>query len=409
MIPEPTPTSERRNVALLFMAQALFQTGSVLAVTLAALVGALLAPDRSLATLSVTATIIATAVAMIPAALFMQRRGRKAGFLLGAGLGVLGGLLSAAALQFSSFALFIAGSLCAGGYQAFAQYYRFAAADVARPEFKSRAISWVIAGGIVAAIAGPNLARLTRDVGAVPFLASYLVFLALAIAALFVISRLTLAPAQGDEPLADPRPARPLRAIVRQPVFLTALIGSAVGSAVMVMVMTATPLAMEMHSHTLDDSATVIQWHVLGMFIPSFFTGGLIRRLGVLRVMAGGVILLAMHVAIALAGTDFIHFLSELILLGVGWNFLFIGGTTLLTEAYRPAERAKTQALHDFCVHGLGSLGSLSAGGILNALGWQAVNLTALPFLALALFAIAALAISRHTHREVAVAVPPAE
>lgn len=404
MIPEPSATSERRNVALLFVAQALFQTGSVLAVTLAALVGVLLAPDRNLATLSVTATIVATAATMIPAALFMQRRGRKAGFLLGAGLGALGGVLSAAALQFSSFSLFVVGSLCAGGYQAFAQYYRFAAADVARPEYKSRAISWVIAGGIVAAVAGPNLARLTRDVGAVPFLASYLVFLALAVAALFVISQLTLAPAQGDDAVTDDRPARPLRAIVRQPVFLTALTGSAVGSAVMVMVMTATPLAMEMHSHTLDDSATVIQWHVLGMFIPSFFTGGLIRRLGVLRVMTGGVILLAVHVAIAFVGTDFIHFLSELILLGVGWNFLFIGGTTLLTEAYRPAERAKTQALHDFCVHGLGSIGSLSAGGILNALGWQAVNLTALPFLALALVAIAALAISRHTWREVEVA-----
>lgn len=408
MISNPSPASERRNVALLFVAQALFQTGSVLAVTVAALVGALLAPDRTLATLSVTATIIATAATMIPAALFMQRRGRKAGFLLGAGLGVLGGLLSAAALQFSNFALFIVGSLCAGGYQAFAQYYRFAAADVARPEYKSRAISWVIAGGIVAAIAGPNLARLTRDVGAVPFLASYLVFFALSVIALLVISRLTL-PAQSDDPLVDEHPARPLRTIVRQPVFLTALTGSAVGSAVMVMVMTATPLAMEMHHHTLDDSALVIQGHVLGMFIPSFFTGGLIRRLGVLRVMAGGVILLAVHVAISLAGTTFLHFLSELILLGVGWNFLFIGGTTLLTEAYRPAERAKTQALHDFCVHGLGSLGSLSAGGVLNLLGWQAVNLTALPFLALALVAIAALALSRRNHREVAVAMPPAE
>lgn len=406
---DPTLTSERRNVALLFVAQALFQTGSVLAVTLAALVGALLAPDRSLAMLSVTATIIATAVMMIPAALFMQRRGRKAGFLLGAGLGALGGLLSAAALQFSSFPLFIAGSLCAGGYQAFAQYYRFAAADVARPAYKSRAISWVIAGGIVAAVAGPNLARLTRDVGPVPFLTSYLVFLTLALVALIVISRLTLAPTQGDEPVADARPARPLRTIVRQPVFLTALIGSAVGSAVMVMVMTATPLAMEMHNHSLDDSAIVIQWHVLGMFIPSFFTGTLIRRLGVLRVMAGGVIALGVHVAIALAGTEFIHFLSELILLGVGWNFLFIGGTTLLTEAYYPAERAKTQALHDFCVHGLGSIGSLSAGGILNALGWRAVNLTALPFLVLAMVAIAALAVSRYTRREVAVAMPPAE
>ena len=208
---------------------------------------------------------------------------------------------------------------------------------------------------------------------------------------LLIVTRIDIPPVVVSEVHG---PARPLLEIMRQPVFLTALTGSSVGYAVMIMVMTATPLAMQMCGQSLGASATVIQWHVLGMFVPSFFTGNLIRRYGVLTIMGIGIVLLAGHVAIALTGIEFLHFLSGLILLGVGWNFLFIGGTTLLTEAYRPTERAKAQAAHDFLMFGAVSLASFSAGDLLNAWGWQSVNLTVLPFLAIAAFAV--LALTRH-------------
>lgn len=282
-----------------------------------------------------------------------------------------------------------------GCNQAFAQYYRFAAAETASADFKSRAIAWVIAGGVVAAIAGPAIARFTQGIGPTPFALSFLSLVALGVVSTVIVSRLRLPPMAASVADADD-PARPLSQIMRQPVFIVALIGSAVGFSMMSMVMTATPLAMQICGQSVGAAATVIQWHVLGMYVPSFFTGNLIRRYGVLQIMAAGVLLLGAHVAIALSGIEFAHFLSGLILLGVGWNFLFIGGTTLLTEAYRPSERARTQATHDFLMFGLVSTASLSSGAILNAFGWRAVNFTVLPFLALALTMIVWLAIQRH-------------
>lgn len=384
----PTP-AEMRNVLLLASTQALFQTASVLVMTISGLVGLQLATDKSLATLPIALMMVAAAATMIPASMLMQRFGRKAGFLLGTMLGCTAGLTAAAAIWFHSFWLFVFANMLVGGYQGFAQYYRFAAADIASADFKSRAISWVIAGGVVAALAGPNIARVTQGIGPVPFMAAYLALFAVSVLALLIVTRIAIAaPVVVSEVHG---PARPLLEIMRQRVFLTALIGSSVGYAVMIMVMTATPLAMQMCGQSLGSSATVIQWHVLGMFVPSFFTGNLIRRYGVLPIMGIGIALLAGHVAIALTGIEFLNFLSGLILLGVGWNFLFIGGTTLLTEAYRPAERAKTQAAHDFLMFGAVSLASFSAGGLLDAWGWQSVNLTVLPFLGLALIAVAGL------------------
>lgn len=375
-------SAEKRNVLLLASTQALFQTSSVLVMTLSGLVGLQLASDKSLATLPIAIVMLAAAAAMIPASLFMQRFGRKAGFQLGAMLGWLAGPLAALAIWRNDFWLFIASNALIGGYQAFAQYYRFAAAEAASNAFKSRAISWVIAGGVVAALAGPNLARVTQDIGPLPFAASYLAMGGLGLLALLLLSRLQLPPAVVAEAHG---PARPLAEIMRQPVFLTALAASAVGFGAMLMVMTATPLAMRQCGQAFGAAATVIQWHVLGMFAPSFFTGDLIRRFGVLRIMAAGVLLLGAHVAIALSGVGYLHFLSGLILLGIGWNFLFIGGTTLLTEAYRPSERAKTQAAHDFLMFAVVSLGSFSAGSLLNAFGWRMVNVTTLPFLGIVL------------------------
>lgn len=371
-------SAEKRNVLLLASSQALFQTASVMVMTIAGLVGQALASDKRLATLPIAMMMVAAAATMIPASLLMQRFGRKAGFLLGTALGCAAGVLAASAIVLRRFDLFVLANMLVGAYQGFAQYYRFAAADAASADFKSRAISWVVAGGVVAALAGPNLARITQDLGPAPFAASYLALFAISVLALLVVSRIAIPPMAAAQAQGS---ARPLLEIMRQPVFLTAVVASSVGYAVMVMVMTATPLAMQICGQSLGASTTVIQWHVLGMFVPSFFTGNLIHRYGVLRIMGLGIALLAGHVAIALSGVEFLHFLSGLILLGVGWNFLFVGGTTLLTESYRPSERAKTQAAHDFLMFGAVSLGSFSAGGLLNTGGWESVNFTVLPFL----------------------------
>lgn len=385
---------EKRNVLLLAAAQALVQSVSVLMVTASGIVGLKLAPDARLATLPVAMTLIAASIVMIPASLLMQRHGRKAGFMLGALLGSLAGVVAMAAVHLQSFWLFIVASALTGTYSGFAGYYRFAAADIASPAFRSRAISWVVAGGVVAAVAGTNIVRFTQNLSATPFLATYFALLLLGVAAMLVIGRLQLPPLLADHASG---PARPLSAIISQPVYITALICSTVGFAVMVMVMTATPLAMLMCGYTVGDSATVIQWHVLGMFVPSFFTGALIRRFGILPIMGAGIALLGGHVAIALTGIEFLRFLSGLTLLGLGWNFLFVGGTNLLTESYRPAERAKAQAAHDFIMMSIVSIASLSAGGVLNTWGWNTVNVTVLPFLVLAMAATAALAITRRS------------
>jgi len=388
---------EKRNVLILASTQALFQTVSVMVITLSGIVGWMLATDKSLATLPIALMMVAAAVTMIPASLLMQRYGRKAGFLLGATLGGAGGLLAAVAIWLDNFALFVAANMLVGSYQAFAQYYRFAAADAASVEFRSRAISWVIAGGVFAAVAGPNLVRFTQNVGTVPSALTYLSMVALSILAILLLSRLALPSESASEVKGE---ARALPAIMKQPIFLTALAGSTIGSAVMLLVMTATPLAMQICGQPIGAAATVIQWHVLGMFAPSFFTGNLIRRFGVLTIMTTGVVLLLGHVAIALSGIEYLHFLSGLILLGVGWNFLFVGGTTLLTEAYRPSERAKVQAAHDFLMYIAISIATFSSGSLLSAFGWHAVNLAVLPMLAIALLMIVVLGIQQKRERQ---------
>lgn len=373
-----TTAVEKRNVLILAAAQALFQSATVLVMTLSGLVGLALSPDKALATLPIAASILGTAAATVPASLLMKRIGRRPGFLVGTATGGLGGALAAAGIATSDFALFCLGNVLVGVYQAFAQYYRFAAADSASPAFRSRAISLVLAGGVVAAVAGPEIAKHTKDLAATTYLGSYLAMIALAALAAALLAFVRI-PAPGADERREQ--GRPLIDIVRQPVFITALLGSVAGYAVMILVMTATPLAMVAHHHPVADAAFVIQWHVLGMFVPSFFTGSLIARFGVLPVMGTGIALLAGHVGIALTGVALLHFLSGLVLLGVGWNFLYVGGTTLLTEAYRPAERAKTQALNEFVIFGVVATASFASGGILHHLDWRWVNLGALPLL----------------------------
>ncbi|MBI1889201.1 MAG: MFS transporter [Burkholderiales bacterium] len=377
--------AEKKNVLLLASAQALFQTTSVMVMTLSGIVGMRLATDKGLATLPIALMVIGTALAMIPASMLMQRYGRKAGFIVGIFSGAMAGALGAYAIGIGSFWLFALANLLVGIYQACAQYYRFAAAEIASPDFKSRAISWTIAGGVVAALAGPNLARVTQSLGDTPFLFSFLAMVGLAIAAACVVSAIKIQkPAQTEQR----GPQRTLFEIAKQRTFVTALASSMAGYMVMLGVMTATPLAMEICGQGFGAAATVIQWHVLGMFVPSFFTGSLIQRFGVHQVMMTGIALLFGHVLISIAGIDYLHFLSALILLGVGWNFLFIGGTTLLTEAYTPSERAKTQAMHDFIVFGAVSLASFSSGSLLNSVGWKTLNLMVIPLLVVALAGI---------------------
>jgi len=375
-----------RQVFLLATAQALFQIVSVLVMTIGALAGSILAPSPEWATAPIATMFLGTAVATVPASMWMARVGRRVGFIAGASLGTLGGLLAAAGMLTSSLLLLCLGTFLAGAYQGFAQFYRFAAAEVADTAFKPRAISLVLAGGVVAALVGPLLARLGGDLLQPAYTASFL-FLALtsllAVGVLFGVN----VPKALDT--ADERAsARPLIDIVRQPIYLVALFGATIGYGVMILAMTATPLAMVHHNHGLGATATVIQLHVLGMFLPSFFTGSLIARFGVLQIMLAGVVLLTCHVLITLSGTGFYSFSAALVLLGVGWNFLYIGGTNLLTRAYSTAEKGKAQATNDFTIFVVGLFASLSAGVLQNTIGWQNLNLALLPWLAMAGLAI---------------------
>lgn len=380
---------DRANVLLLACAQTLVQSGSVLAITIAALVGGMLAPDRSLATLPVSAMILGTVATAIPAAMLMRRVGRRAGFLAGAGIGLAAALTAALGVRLTSFALFVAGHALFGAYQAFANYYRFAAGEAAAPDFRSRAISWVIAGGVIAALLGPQLAYWTRDVlPSHPFLGSYLAQGGLALLALATIAGLRM-PAPTAAVVAAPQRSR--TELFMQPAFAVAVLGAAVGYAVMLLVMTATPVAMVGCGYAVGDAVRVIQWHVLAMFAPSFFTGALVARFGALQVMAVGFCLLIGHVAIALSGETLLHFGAGLVLLGLGWNFSFVGGTTLLTTAYRESERVRAQAINDFVVFGTVAVASLSSGWLYHRFGWQVLNLAALPVIGFALLATLAL------------------
>lgn len=383
----------RRNVLLLAACQAMMMTGGSLLVATSALVGVQLAPDESLATVPFAVQVLTGMLTTVPASLLMQRVGRRGGFLVAAAMGAAGAGLAAFAILRASFPLFVAAAALSGTVMGFGAYYRFAAAEVATDEYRSRAISWVLAGGVVAAFAGPNLARVSREWLAAPFAGSFM-----ALAGIMGLSFFTVLFLDIPRPAAThAQPGRPLAAITRQPVFVVAVLGAMVGYGVMSLVMSATPLAMRAHDHPFSDTAFVIQWHVLGMFAPSFFTGNLIRRFGVLNVMMTGALLGGACVAVNLSGTTVWHYAAALALMGIGWNFLFIGGTTLLTESYRPNERAHAQAASEFLILGTAALAVLFSGRMQVQLGWRAVNLSVVPLLATALLAIGWLARTRRT------------
>lgn len=387
-----------RQVLLLAVAQALFQTASVMVMTIGGLAGAMVAADPKLATLPIAAMFLGTAVCTVPAATWMARVGRRIGFLLGAALGVGAGVIAATGLWIGSLWLLSAGTFLVGAYQAFAQFYRFAAGEVADDAFRPRAISLVLAGGVVAAVLGPLLARWGGPLASTAYVGAFLLMGIVSLIATGVLFGLRVpAPAIGVQ-----QGGRSLAQIMRQPAYIAALFGAATGYGVMILAMTATPLAMVHHHHALSDATVVIQLHVLGMFVPSFFTGSLISRFGVLRVMLAGVALLAGHVVISLTGTSFHSFAGALMLLGVGWNFLYIGGTTLLTTTYTSAEKGRAQAANDLSVFVVGLLSSLAAAPLLQALGWQNLNLVLLPWLAAAALVLGGLGIVRARARALA-------
>jgi MFS family permease len=380
-----------RQVVLLATAQALFQTVSTMVLTVGALAGREIAPAPQFATVPIASMFLGTVILIVPASLWMARSGRRAGFVAGALLGGLGGVVAALGIHSRSLLMLSLGMLLVGGYQAFALFYRFAASEISDPEFRPRAISLVIAGGVVAAVLGPAFGTLGARLIEPAYTGSFLILAATALVAAGLLTAVRIPMPKAE---VDRNKRRPLLTIVRQPGYAVALFGAATGSGVMVLAMTATPLAMANHQHSLAASALVIQAHVLGMFLPSFFTGSLIARVGVLRIMLVGVALLAAHVALSL-GTDFASFASALVLLGVGWNLLYIGGTTLLTGTYREEERAKAQATNDLTVFVVGLASSLAAGALLQAVGWHLMNLILLPWLLIAAIAICWLGYAR--------------
>ncbi|WP_296739034.1 MFS transporter [Mesorhizobium sp.] len=377
-----TASTMRWQVLLLAGAQALFQTASVLVMTVGGLAGAKLAPSPQFATLPIAAMFLGTATVMFPASMWMTKVGRRAGFVTGALLGGAGGALAALGIAFGMFALLCFGTYLVGAYQAFAQFYRFAASEVADDRFRPRAISLVLGGGIVAAFAGPFLGRVGGHLLQTEYVGSFLLLSIASLIAAGALLSLRVPTPQGAS--VDGGAGRPWREIVAQPAYLVALFGAATGYGIMILAMTATPIAMTHHHHDLATAATVIQVHVLGMFLPSFFTGSLIARFGALRIMLIGVGLLTGHVMMTLTGAGFGSFAGALLLLGVGWNFLYIGGTTLLTTTYSAAEKGRAQATNDMTIFAVGLACSFSAGALLEALGWQTLNLILLPWLAAA-------------------------
>ena len=385
---------ERRNVAVLAVCQAFFMTSQTMLIILNGLVGhALLGVDKALATLPVSVTVVGLAMATIPASLLMKRIGRRAGFMIGTGIGGVGAAIGSYAIHIQDFAVFVLGAFVVGCSAGFAQYYRFAAADVASQAFKSKAISLVLAGGVVAAIVGPELTKWTNDLfQSIPFIGTYLTAVVLALTATAVLLLLDI-PRPSAEEIGDP--GRPLTSIARQPAFFVAVLGGMIAYGVMSMVMTATPLVMMAGGFGVDDAAFVIQWHVLAMFAPALVTGTLIQRFGVLNIMLSGTALLIACAVVALMGIDIANFWAALIAVGLGWNFTFIGASILLTEAYRPAERAKVQAANDFLVFGAHAAASLSSGALLHYHSWNAVSLVAIPLVLTAAAVIGWLALSR--------------
>ncbi|MDI3490445.1 MAG: hypothetical protein PWP11_1722 [Thauera sp.] len=389
----------KKNLWLLAIAQGLFLTNNVVFIAINGLVGLTLAPVAWMATLPVMGYVVGGAMSTGLVARSQQRWGRKTSFQLGLLVALLTALLCALALYLRSFWLLVAGTVIAGYYSANGQLYRFAAGELAPPSFREKAVSLVLAGGLLGAVVGPNLANYTRESMGAPFLGSYLSLAVVALVSMAVMAGIQFPP----EPpkAAGSGGGRPLREIMRQPVFIVSTVGAALGYGVMNLLMAATPLAMDVCGMPFSDAALVLEWHVIGMFAPGFFTGHLIKRFGVLQIMGVGVALNLACIVVALSGQDLHQFLIGLFLLGVGWNFLFTGSTTLAMQAYRPEEKDKAQAAINFAVFATMAVTSFASGALVTTQGWTLLNVGSLAPVALTGVALVWLALRRRREAEI--------
>jgi len=367
----------KRNALVLAVAQGLAGGNNTVIVSTGGIIGAMLAPDRGLATLTISVMVFGMWMGTVPVGILSKHYGRRFALQIGTLSGVLAGLICCAAVLIGSFYLFLVGSLCAGFYAANHQSYRFAATDTASDAFKPKAIAWVLAGGVAAGFIGPQMVIFTKDLWQ-PYLfaASYIGMAVIAAMAGCVLIFLKI-----PKPTAESRAnaGRPLGEIARTPRFIVAVVCGVAAYSMMNLVMTSAPLAMVDCGHSITDSTLGLQWHLLGMFAPSFITGSLIARFGIFRIMALGFAIIIAAALTGMHGITVAHFWIALALLGIGWNFAFIGATTLVTQAHRPEERNKVQSFNDFLIFGTMAIGSFASGKVLATLGWTAVNEVVFP------------------------------
>ena len=371
------------NILALTFCQALLTTGTILLVAVMALIGQKMAPSSELTTLPVAFQFIGLMLATIPASLIMDKVGRKRGFFLGNTIGIVGALICIQALHIESFQWFCLGAFLLGITIGFGTLYRFAVVEMCDSNKRARAISFVMLGGVLAAIAGPNLAIYSQDlVKGTPFVGAFWGLALLYVIALYVLSRVTFPP---KTIIHSHEEIRPIQQIINQPIFLVSISAAMISYVVMNLLMTATPLAMHHHGFSFSQSSWVIELHALGMFIPSFFTGRLINRFGTLQMMSLGALVILSCIAINLHGQSQFHFSLALIMLGVGWNFMFITATHLVTSAYSEAEKPKAQAANEFLIFSMVTVSALASGWLESTIGWQMMNLSSIPIV---LFAI---------------------
>jgi len=379
---------------LAFCTATAFTCASLL-ITLSALIGFDLAPNKNLTTLPMALQFFAVMSGSVPASFLMAKMGRRFGFMLAACIGLSGAAIAVLSLMLQNFWLFCLATFFFGSFTAFSNFYRFAAAEAVGPQLKNRAISYVMAGGVIAAFIGPNLANLSQNIfSANRFYGAFLLLSVVYIINFLVISQLKMPLVSSKSEAAS---GRPLSRVLLQPIFIVAVVCEMFGYGSMNLIMSSTPLAMHAHDHGLGSTAQVIQWHIFAMFMPSFFTGRLIDKFGIVPVLATGVTLGFVTIAINLSGETVSHFIAGLVALGICWNFLFVGGTTLLTSAYEPGERSRVQAINDLLVFSFVTITALSAGSIHYLFGWKIINLVALPLFVITTVAILWLALSKRT------------
>ena len=375
------------SILLLSICFSLSASTSSLSVSASSIVGFQIAENKALATFPLTFHLLGTMLAGIPASMLMKFIGRRYGFLIGTGIGTFGAASASLAIIYSSFPFFCLSIFCLGILNGFAQLYRFTAVEVSSIELRTKAVSYVMLGGIAAGFIGPAIAAEGKDyIENAQFAGSYLSIILLYFFIVIIFMRIRLPQPSVEEQTGD---TRPLKVIFMQPKFIVSVLSAMIGYGVMAMIMTATPLAMTKgNGYPFSDAAFIIQWHALGMFAPSFITGSLIKRFGAVQIIFTGILLNFICIAISISGTELINYWSALVLLGVGWNFMFVAGTTMVTETYQPAEKAIVEGVNDFLVFGTAALCSLLSGVLQTSFGWETVNLSTIPLLLIVLVSL---------------------